>query len=128
MFALRYMGSVIYDLLALLVIFLAITAIILLCRNGTAIPQGALWYRALLLLCAFSYYYYSLNLGGQTLGMRAWRLKLVSTSAKQLSAKQIVQRLSFAVAALPLAPFYAKKGYILNSWSKTAWQSVDKKD
>ena len=126
MFAFRYMGSVIYDLLVLLVIFLAITAAILLCRNGTPIPQGALWYRALLLLSGFSYYYYSLKLGGQTLGMRAWRFKLVSVLSEQLSTRQILQRLGFAVVALLLAPFYAKKSYILKSWTKTAWVSVAK--
>ena len=52
---------------------IATALVFLATRRGIA--PGTLWYQAYLLAVAFAYYGISWRLGGQTIGMKAWRLR-----------------------------------------------------
>ena len=65
------------------------------------IAPGTQWYRAWLLLVAFAYYGVSWRLGGQTIGMKAWRLRVVPDAGVALSWPRAALR--FAVAVVSVA-------------------------
>ncbi|HXV41031.1 MAG TPA: RDD family protein [Steroidobacteraceae bacterium] len=78
---LRRLGALAYDALLLLALLFVATLPWLPMTHGEAItPQASGWvsqlYRAWLLLVAFGYFGLSWTRGGQTLGMRAWRIGL----------------------------------------------------
>jgi uncharacterized RDD family membrane protein YckC len=78
---LRRLAALCYDTLLLAAILFAATAAWLPFTGGEAItPQAsgmlAYLYRAWLLLVAFAYFAVSWTRAGQTLGMRAWRIRL----------------------------------------------------
>lgn len=71
--------AAIYDAFPLLAIWFATAALVLLLRGGTPVAPGspgAVLALALMLLAGFGYFGLSWRRGGQTLGMRAWRLRL----------------------------------------------------
>lgn len=72
----KYLGALIYDLIILLALCFALTAVILLFRQGQAIPPETLWYQLALLVQALIYYFTSIKFGGQTIGMRAWGIRV----------------------------------------------------
>jgi len=70
------LAAVAYDgLLTLAIAFLA-TALALAFTGGEAVAAGTPLYRAWLLVACFPYFGWCWSRGGQTLGMRAWRLAL----------------------------------------------------
>jgi len=99
---LRRLAALFYDTLVVAALFMLTGFIVLSVTGGTAVPAGTNWFRALLLLVAGSYFCVSWKRGGQTLGMRAWRLRLVDPDGQPVSATATVLRLgAAAVAGLP---------------------------
>jgi uncharacterized RDD family membrane protein YckC len=95
--------AIVYDLLPVLALCFATAALVLLLRGGTPVAAGspAAWGEfALMLLVCFAYFGFSWRRGGQTLGMRAWRLQLVSIAGGVPGWRQLALR--FAVAGLSL--------------------------
>lgn len=93
-------AAMIYDLFPVLALLLATGA------GAMALTQGRLdyhawWYRLLLLFVVLAYYVVSWRYGGQTIGMRAWRLHLVDTAQRTPGWGACVLR--FFVALLSLA-------------------------
>jgi uncharacterized RDD family membrane protein YckC len=85
----RRLAALLYDLLLVVALAFAATFAFLPFTNGEAIlasTQGALGYvyRALLLLLAFGYFGGSWTRSGQTLGMKAWRIELVTAAGHRL--------------------------------------------
>jgi len=83
----------IYDLL-LLVALLFVTSLGAIALNGgNAVPPGTWWYDVLLATVVAGFYVSFWMHGGQTLGMRAWRLQVVdATLQKPLGFSQAVKR------------------------------------
>lgn len=76
----RRLAAIAYDLVLLLALFFCITLVVLLARGGRAVEAGATWFGVLLyFLTPLGFFSWFWTHGGQTLGMRAWRLELVST-------------------------------------------------
>jgi uncharacterized RDD family membrane protein YckC len=69
-----------YDLLLLTAVWILITLIFIMLRAGEAISPGALSYQLLLFVIAAAFHISSWLRGGQTLGMRAWRIRLEKSS------------------------------------------------
>jgi uncharacterized RDD family membrane protein YckC len=69
-----------YDLLLLAAVWMLITLIVIVLRGGEAVSPGALPYQLLLFVVAAAFYISSWLRGGQTLGMRAWRIRLEKNS------------------------------------------------
>ena len=98
----RRLGALIYDtLLAISVLFFA-TAVLLPFTGGEAISSDNLVYPVYLLLVVFAYFGGSWCRGGQTLGMRAWRLKVVNTDGHRVTMSQALIRLATAAGGLGL--------------------------
>lgn len=73
----RRIGAGIYDLFPVLAIWMGIGFLVVGLRGFEAVPPYTWWFEALLLASAFAYIGWSWRHGGQTLGMRAWRIRMV---------------------------------------------------
>jgi uncharacterized RDD family membrane protein YckC len=98
--------ALIYDSLPLLALMLLVSAIVLLLRGGVPVPPWsvAFWLQALALwLVAGAYSVLSWQRGGQTLGMRPWRLRVVALDGGQPSTAALWRRYLLATPALAAA-------------------------
>jgi uncharacterized RDD family membrane protein YckC len=117
MFYIRYVGALLYDGIILVALCFFFTASCLLCRNGKAIPPASLWYQIAIFFLAFAYYFISHLRAGQTIGMRAWHLRLVSLEA-HLGKKQILTRFFLTIPACIYGLLRIKSpGHVLKNWS-----------
>lgn len=100
----RRFAALIYDALllaALLLIFT--TASVMLVARSAILPENAgVWayvYRATLLAIIVAYYVLNWTRSGQTLGMRAWRLRAVDAQGRRMSVRMALLRYLYAVLA-----------------------------
>jgi uncharacterized RDD family membrane protein YckC len=102
---LRRVAAIFYDSL-LVAAVLAIASILPLLANGgepIAAPPARLLFQLYLLLVWFLYFGWHWTHGGQTLGMRAWRLKLLGEDGLPLAWHAALKRfLAAFIALLPL--------------------------
>jgi len=100
---LRRLGAACYDALLLLAVWFFATALLLPLNGGEAFRSGQWWFPLYLLAISFLFYGWFWTHGGQTLGLKAWRLKLCSSSGRAIGWKQAAIR--FCAAALSWACF-----------------------
>lgn len=91
-----------YDLLLLAALLMVLGIAVLILRGGAEIPSGTLWWQALVLSCCSLFYAGFWARGGQTLGMRTWRLKVETTDGGALSLGTALLRFVAAVGGLGL--------------------------
>jgi uncharacterized RDD family membrane protein YckC len=94
-----------YDGLLLLALWFVATALLLTVSGGYLTdPDRPLWllyiFRVSLLLVALMFFAGFWTHGGQTLGMRAWRLKLISVSGDPVNWKQALWRFAAAIPSV----------------------------
>lgn len=94
---LRRLGAIAYDLLILAAISIAATAAMLLLAKGQAIAAGTLWYQLFLAGILIAYFAVSWWRRGQTIGMVAWRLRVISTDGRKVTLQQCLIRAVMAV-------------------------------
>lgn len=92
-----------YDALLLLAILFFATALALPFNAGQAFSSGQTIYPIYLLTISFVFYGWFWTHGGQTLGLRAWKIKVCSQDGGSIGWRQAGLR--FAVAALSWACF-----------------------
>lgn len=116
----RYLAALAYDCLVLTALFFCFTMTCLLINHGQAIPAATRWYQFALLLIAFNYYVFSICKGGQTLGLRAWHLQVLSEGRKpnffQASCRFFLLLPLIMIALLSLQ----SPGKLINQWTKTS--------
>ncbi|MFN4290736.1 MAG: RDD family protein [Permianibacter sp.] len=128
----RRLAALVYDLLIVIALLMVAAAIgtlvaeLLVPGLNTQTPDTLRrhpLYLAWLLLWWFGYYAWSWRKGGQTVGMKAWRMQVQSSLGGQLLAWQITVRLgvSIFVAALLLAIFSLLKHLDATSWNYLAF-------
>ena len=103
----RRFAAMLYDSLLLAALWFTATALLLAVSGGhLADPDRSLWLlvtlRACLLLITLLFFAGFWVHGGQTLGMRAWRLKLVSASGGPGSWGRAVWRFAAAIPSVGL--------------------------
>jgi uncharacterized RDD family membrane protein YckC len=103
----RRFAALLYDSLLLAAVLTVYTAIIVFAHGGALTEHGsAPWwyaYRTGEVLVIGAYYVLNWIRSGQTLGMRAWRLRAVSEAGLPLKLGPAILRSIFAVAAwMPL--------------------------
>jgi uncharacterized RDD family membrane protein YckC len=98
---LRRLAAICYDLLMVAALMMLLTGVVILIRGGTAIGPGAVWFQLLLVACWWLYFAWSWTLGGQTIGMRAWRIHVTPSNAGRLDFARASLR--FVAAALSAA-------------------------
>lgn len=74
----KCIAAILYDCFILVSLFFAFTACCLFATHNQTIMPHTRWYQLSLGGIYCLYYLISVLHGGQTLGMRAWRLKIVS--------------------------------------------------
>ena len=79
----RRLSAMIYDGLIVLAIWM-IGSIVIVIATDNAIEAGTLWFQAYLLILNWAYFASSWLKGGQTVGMRAWNIHLISNHPQRL--------------------------------------------
>jgi uncharacterized RDD family membrane protein YckC len=103
----RRLAALVYDGLVLAGILLVFTLIVVLSRGARAVDPQTWWFEASLLVLVALFYLGFWTHGGQTLGMRAWRIRVVSNDGGPVSAARATARFFAAwLAALPVGLGY----------------------
>ena len=110
----RRLAALLYDAFLLAGLLFMFTLLLIFARGGRAIPAGTVWYEASLVAIAFAYCGFSWTRGGQTVGMKSWRIRVVTREATLVDWRRSALR--FVASWLSLAP--AGLGY----W----WALVDR--
>ncbi len=87
----RRFGAAVYDALLIIAIWMGTLFVWVLANDGEAVKGIEVQLVLLLEMIAFYLYFWSRD--GQTLGMTAWRIKLVDHQGKPPSFKQLALRL-----------------------------------
>jgi uncharacterized RDD family membrane protein YckC len=101
----RRLTALVYDLVAVLAIVMVVGLLCQIATHGQLITTGsqvhiAWWYQPLQALIVAAYFVVSWLRGGQTLGMRPWRIRVTTRSGMRPSLRQAFIRA--IAAALPL--------------------------
>ncbi len=103
----RRLAAMVYDSLLLVAVLMTATAIVLPLTGGEAIAGPVRWpYRAYLLFVGCGFFAVFWHFGGQTLGMRAWRLQVRGASGPVSWREAWLRSLAAIVSWLPLGLGY----------------------
>lgn len=100
----RRFAAMFYDLWIVLALWMVVGALCLLLTGGHMdVRDPPWWQRVALLAVAVGYFLVSWCRGGQTIGMRAWRLRLRDADGGPIPFGRAVLRLPLALLSLALA-------------------------
>ncbi|WP_281268754.1 RDD family protein [Wenzhouxiangella sediminis] len=97
---LRRVASMVYDTLLVIALVMVAAAFVVI-PAGSEIRSGTLWFQAYILVVWWAYFAVCWRLRAQTVGMRAWRVKLVARKGERVSWGATVVR--FLVAWISAA-------------------------
>jgi uncharacterized RDD family membrane protein YckC len=116
---LRRFAAICYDSLLLIAVLFAATAIVLPLNGGKAFSRDQLYYPGYLLAVSFFFFGWFWTHGGQTLGMRAWKIRVLTFDRQPLTWKQALAR--FCAALLSWGICGLGFLWIVFSREKRAW-------
>lgn len=116
---LRRLGALFYDSLLLIGVWFFATACVLPLNRGEAFMPGEWLFSVYLILVAFLFFGWFWTHGGQTLGMRAWKIRVVSRAGGNITWVQALVR--FSGAALSFGAAGIGIWWILFSPENNAW-------
>ncbi len=116
---LRRLAIMCYDGLLLLAVLFVATVIVLPLNRGQAFASNNLLYSAYLLLVSFLYFGWFWTHGGQTVGMRAWGVRLLGRNPEAVSWRECLVR--FLAALVSLAPFGLGFFWVVVDRENRAW-------
>lgn len=97
---LRRLAALIYDLFLLIALLFLATALLLPFTAGEAVStQKTFIYRIYLTVISFLFYGWFWTHGGQTPGLRAWKIKVLTLDQKSISWKQALLRFATAIVS-----------------------------
>jgi uncharacterized RDD family membrane protein YckC len=97
---LRRLAAQIYDLFLLVALLFLATVLLLPFTAGLAISdQQILIYRIYLVVVSFFFYGWFWTHGGQTLGLRAWKIKVLTLDKNPISWNQALLRFVTAIVS-----------------------------
>ena len=129
----RRLFALVYDLLIVVALVMVVGLLCQLATRGQLIHTGAktvipLWYQALQALVVALYFVSSWRRGGQTVGMRPWRIRVTRDDGGAPSLQQVVIRLLVAAAPLVLLGLEPMLGLSPTLWALlivwAAWFAV----
>jgi uncharacterized RDD family membrane protein YckC len=98
----RRLAAFCYDALLLAALMTCFTLLVLAVRLGAAVPPGTWWFPSCLAAITLVFFCGFWAHGGQTLGMRAWGIRVVREDGRALTSGRAALRFAAAlVAALP---------------------------
>ncbi len=77
---LKQLAALIYDIFPILGMFLVTSLLFIFLRAGKEVAPQTLWFQIILFLEVFFYFSYSWKKGGQTIGMKAWKIGISNHS------------------------------------------------
>ena len=95
----RRLAALCYDLLLLAALVVVFTLLVLAVRLGTPVPPGTWWFELSLLAIIVLFFCGFWVHGGQTLGMRAWRIRVVRDDGGALTWPRAAARFALGVVA-----------------------------
>ncbi len=116
---LRRLGAIFYDSLLLVAVLFFSTAILLPLNRGEAFQPDQLYFPIYLIAVSFLFFGWFWTHGGQTLGMRAWKLKVCSQNRTPIGWPQALLR--FTAALLSWSVFGLGFLWIIFNRNKCAW-------
>jgi len=96
---LRRLGAICYDILLLFSILFIATALLLPLTGGEAIQNGNPLFSTYLFFICFFFYGWFWTHGGQTLGMRAWKIRVQQRNGGDITWWQAMQRFLVAIVS-----------------------------
>lgn len=93
----RRLAAICYDSLLLLALLMIVTAALLTLTGGHAIQSNNLLYDLCLLACSYLYFTWQWIHGGQTLGMRAWKIKVLTLDNNKLGWPRASSRFFYSL-------------------------------
>jgi uncharacterized RDD family membrane protein YckC len=124
---LRRLGAIVYDALLLLAVLFIATIPLLIINRGHSIAAADPVYQGYLLLVSFLFYGWFWTHGGQTLGMRAWRIRLQTPDGRAVTWLQALLRFLAAIvswAALGLGFLWSLVDKQRRTWHDRFSESV----
>lgn len=94
---LRRLAAALYDGLLLLALWFSAAFLVVAARGGKPIPALTLWFELLLWGLGFLFCGWFWTHGGQTLGLRAWRLRAITREGGVLSWQRSLLRYALAL-------------------------------
>ena len=124
----RRLIALVYDLLIVLAIVMVVGLLCQLATGGRLIATGAhvvvpLWYQVLQGVVVAAYFIASWRRGGQTVGMRPWRIRVCRDDGGTISLQQAVIRVLVAAAPMlllalaPMLGLHATLWAVLGAWA-----------
>lgn len=113
--ALVRLAAFLYDALLMLAIWFVVGGVAVALNGGESLGHNNPFMPSIMFIVWVGFNLYFWRRGGQTLGMRSWRLRLLSTTGKPLTLTQCMLRLIMAVPSFVCCFI----GYL--------WMYVDKK-
>jgi uncharacterized RDD family membrane protein YckC len=108
------LAALFYDSLLMLAMWLVVAGLFVALNGGEQISTSNPFLPSIMFIIWIWFNLHFWRRGGQTLGMRSWRLRLLSTTGKPLTYTQCLLRLAVAIPSFAL--FYL--GYL--------WLLIDK--
>jgi uncharacterized RDD family membrane protein YckC len=96
---LRRLAAVIYDLILLIAVFFVATALLLPLNSGEAFTGQHFLFPFYLLTIGFIFYGWFWTHGGQTLGLKAWKIRVLTDNQKPINWTQALVRYLTALAS-----------------------------
>lgn len=93
------MAAIVYDLFLLAAILFVATAVALPLNSGVAFTSKQFLYPVYLLLISFIFFGWFWTHGGQTLGMRAWKIKVLTNNHEPINWNQALIRFIAAIVS-----------------------------
>ena len=116
----RRLAAILYDMLVLIAVLLvAAVPFDLIARGAPTSEAGRYLFQFYLLVVSFLFFGWFWVHGGQTLGMRAWRLRVVNRAGGAVSWRQALLR--FLAAMLSWIPFGAGYLWVVVDRGRCAW-------
>jgi len=96
----RYSAIISYDLILLCAVWFFATFLILPLNHGAAFTAKDYFYPAYLIGVSFCFYGWFWTHGGQTLGLKTWKCKIVTVDGKPVSWRQALIRFFAAIVSI----------------------------
>ncbi len=93
----RHLAIIIYDALLLLALLFLATALVLPLNHGEAFSSSQFFFPIYILTVSFLYYGWFWTHGGQTLGMKTWKVKIRSQNYKAVTWPLAFKRFIIAI-------------------------------
>lgn len=97
---LRRLAAVTYDTLLIVALLVIPTSVVMALRGGEPVPPGNILLQILLLTTAGVFFVGFWIRGGQTLGMRAWRLRVEDNAGNKLTLRHALIRFFAAIPSV----------------------------